>query len=107
MKKRKSNPSPAEFERAAKLYRDFTGHKPVVIGKIRAPKMPKVMTRIGRVAFIGYDTVRDGVPEKYIHKFAKGDAPTLCVSPDGKTIFLIGGNYTFTERGIVDRTDRK
>ena len=28
------------------------------------------------------------------------------VSPDGKQLFLIGGNYTFTERGIVDASDK-
>jgi hypothetical protein len=54
-----------------------------------------------------YSTVRDGVLEKYIHKFRKADRPLFVVSPDGKQLFLVDGNYTFTERGIVDMSDKK
>lgn len=92
--------------RAADLYQRFSGHDAEAIGKIRVPQVPRVGVAIGEVAFIGYDTVRDGVYEKYIHKFHKKDCPLLVVSPDGKSLMLVGGNFTFTERGIVDRSDK-
>jgi len=57
---------------------------------------------VGRCDGVLYTTVRDGAREKYIHKFKASDAPLLAISPDGCQILLIGGNYRFTERGIVD-----
>jgi len=53
-----------------------------------------------------YTTERDGEVQKYIHKFAKRDRPILAVSPNGDQILFVGGNYTFTERGIVDKSDK-
>lgn len=90
---------------AANLYERFSGHEAELIGKVNLPKPPKAAVAVGKCDGILYTTVRDGVREHYIHKFHKKDAPTLMVSPDGKQILLIGGNYTFTERGIVDASD--
>ena len=95
-----------EIEAAADLYERFSGHDAVELGRVRVNPMPKVGVAIGEVDGILYSTVRDGVLEKYIHKFHKADRPLFVVSPDGKTLFLLGGNYTFTERGIVDRSDK-
>lgn len=96
----------SELQRAADLYERFSGHKAEAIGKIKVPPLPAVGVAVGEIDFIGYTTVRDGVTEAYIHKFHKKDKPLFVVSPDGKSLHLIGGNYTFTERGIVDKSDR-
>lgn len=96
-----------DVQKAARLYERFSGHEAESFGKIKVPSMPKVGVAIGEVDFIGYTTVRDGVQEKYIHKFASKDKALLVVSPDGKAIYLVGGKYTFTERGIVDMSDKK
>ena len=89
---------------AAKLYENFTGHGGETIARIPAPTMPKAVAVIGEVDGILYSTVRDGALEKYIHRFKKSARPLFCVSPDGKHIFFIGGNYTFTELGVIDKT---
>lgn len=114
----KKNPVPAssragasrrtrdQIEQAADLYERFSGHDPEEIGKVQIPDLPSVGVAIGEVDGILYTTVRDGVKEKYIHKFHAKDKPLFVVSPNGKSLFLIGGNYTFTERGIVDRSDK-
>lgn len=107
--KRKRNPvthgaGRLDFIQATRLYENFTGHDGEVIAKIKISPMPKAVAVIGEIDFIGYTTFRDGQSEKYIHKFAKAARPMFCVSPDGKQIFLIGGEYRFTERGIVDKT---
>lgn len=94
------------MRRAADLYERFSGHEAEVAGRVTLKAIPKVMVAIGKCDGILYTTVRDGETEHYIHKFAKKDAPIFCVSPDGKSIFLVGGNYTFTERGIVDKSHR-
>ena len=94
-----------QVEQAADLYERFSGHNPEEIGKVRIPPVPRVGVAVGEVDGILYSTVRDGVLEKYIHKFRKSDRPLFVVAPDGKQLFLVGGNYTFTERGIVDDSD--
>lgn len=117
-KKTRRNPVPASsragasrrvrdlVDQAADLYERFSGHDPEEIGRVRVPTIPRVGVAIGEVDGILYSTVRDGKFEKYIHKFHKKDRPLFVVSPDGKQLFLIGGNYTFTERGIVDASDK-
>lgn len=110
MTRKKFLPSPShgadrlEFLKAAKLYENFTGHDGEVIARVKPPKLPKSVAVIGEIDGLMYTTVRDGVHEKYIHKFRKSARPLFCVSPDGKQIFLLGGSYEFTERGIVDKT---
>ncbi len=95
-----------DVQQAADLYERFSGHQAEIAGRVRVPSMPRVAVAIGTLDFVGYTTVRDGVKEKYIHKFRSADKPVLCVSPDGTQLLLVGGNYDFTERGIVDRSDR-
>jgi hypothetical protein len=96
----------SDVQRAANLYERFSGHEAESIGKIKVKPFPKVAVAVGEIDGILYSTVRDGKLEKYIHKFHQADKPLFAVSPDGKQLFLIGGYYTFTERGIVDRNDK-
>lgn len=96
----------AEVNRAVALYTRFTGHEADEGARIRVPAQPRVAVAIGDVDGILYTTIRDGVVEKYIHKFAKKDRPIFAVSPDGKQLLMVGGNYNFTERGIVDKSDK-
>lgn len=105
--KRNRNPVPmssaVQVREAADLYERFTGHAAEEIGRVPAPTMPQVLVAVGECDGILYSTVRDGKLEKYIHEFKKSARPLFCVAPDGSALFLIGGKYTFTERGIVDR----
>lgn len=93
----------AAVRKAAALYTDFTGHEDVKITKVSVAGLPKAALAIGQVDGILYSTVRDGQHEKYIHRFKSSSRPLLLSSPDGKQLYLIGGSYDFTERGIVDR----
>lgn len=106
--KRKTNPVPpskiVQRRNAADLYQRFTGHDALDEVKIDKPVLPDVMLVVGDIDGIMYTTVRDGVVEKYVHQFKKKASPLFCVSHDGKQIYLVGGEYDFTERGIVDRT---
>jgi len=96
----------AQVNAAADLYERFTGHEADEGARIRVTPLPGVAVAIGDVDGILYTTVRDGQLEKYIHKFKKKDRPIFAVSPDGKQLLMIGGNYNFTERGIVDASDK-
>jgi hypothetical protein len=90
-----------EYEQASALYESFTGHQAEPLGSVNV-KVPSVALCVGECDGILYTTVRDGVVEKYIHKFKAKAKPMLCASPDGKSLFLVEGDFTFTERGIVD-----
>lgn len=93
------------ISRAADLYERFSGHDAEEIGRVQVRPMPRVGVAVGEVDGILYTTTRDGRTEKYIHKFRMRDKPLFVVAPDGKGLFLVGGRYTFTERGIVDESD--
>ena len=88
---------------AQKLFADFTGEEAQRGDIVKKPIVPDVLTRIGECDAICYTTIRDGVRERYIHEFSKSARPVFAVAPDGSAIFLIGGKYNFTERGIIDK----
>lgn len=94
-----------EVAKAANLYERFSGHEAEVCGRVKVRALPKVGVAIGSLDGVLYTTVRDGRVEKYIHKFHASDKPLFVVSPDGKSLHLVGGRYDFTERGIVDKSD--
>lgn len=96
-----------QIARAADLFERFTGMDAEEIGSVNVPEIPPVGVAVGTLDGVLYTTVRDGVTEKYIHKFKAKDRPLLVVSPDGKSMFIVGGRYDFTERGIVDASDTK
>lgn len=107
----KKNPAPRggssgapqeEIEAAARLREDFSGHKVTTARQVRLPAA-KVGLAIGPLLAVAYETTRDGKREKYLHEFRRGARPTLAASSDGRYLFVLGGAFRFTDRGIVDR----
>lgn len=96
-----------DVRHAASLVERFKGVDAEIAGVVEVPPLPKVVAVIGPCDFVGYTTERDGKLEKYIHRFKAADRPLLCVAPDGRQILFVGGAYVFTERGIVDMSDKK
>lgn len=92
---------------AVKLREDFTGERADRIDSVPKPVVPDEALAIGDVIGIIYETSRDGRKEKYIHQFAKGARPLLIASYDGRQLFMLGGAYDFTARGIVDRRRKR
>lgn len=90
----------AEGER---LYEDFSGMKPETIVKVRKPDYDDVIVAFGECEGILYKTMRDGEVEHYIHRFRAKSRPLIAASSDGKQLYLLGGKYKFTDRGIVDK----
>lgn len=91
------------IRKAKALYKDFSGHEGDEVEYIEAPKLPPAVLVIGELEAVIYSTVRDDTAERYIHKFKASSRPLLCASPDGDQLFVIGGNFEFTDRGIVDK----
>lgn len=106
MIKRLKNPA-RQLASGARLFRDFTGHDARRGTPMEKPRVPDVLVKIGRVDGILYTTKRDGKVEKYIHEFRADARPIFAVAPDGRGIFLLGGRYRFTARGIVDSRKKR
>lgn len=93
--------SKAEISAAADLYEQFSGHDAGYYQRIKVSPI-KTALHVGECDGILYSTVRDGKTEHYIHRFKKSARPLMVASHDGRQIGLVGGRYSFTERGIVD-----
>lgn len=89
-----------EYKRAKRLLESFAERPTKKEQYVKVPTLPKVGVAFGRVLGIMYQT-EDG--ENFIHRFRAKSRPLIVSSPDGKQLFLIGGSYNFTERGIVDK----
>lgn len=103
-KSRRAISKRADVLRAARIFEQFTGHGAEEVGTVDYPA-PKVLAIVGDLDGVLYTTVRDGITERYKHEFAARDKPMLCVSPEGR-LYIVGGHYRFTERGIVDKSDK-
>jgi hypothetical protein len=92
---------PADLESAAELYREFREDEPRRARKIKV-KLPKAVAVMGHVEFVGYVTTHRGKVHLYIHEFAPGSRPLLCAGSGKSQLYLIGGRFTVTGRGITD-----
>ncbi len=88
---------------AARRYKSFSGHDAESVGKVPFPENPQAALAFGKLLALEYETVRDGRVERYRHAFASQSRPILAARFDGKQLYILGGEYTFTARGIVDK----
>ena len=95
----------AEERRAAALYREFRESEPTRARVIRG-RWPRAVMVMGYVDAIEYSTTVGGKGRRYRHKFARGSRAMLCATPKLGALFIIGGHFHVTDRGIVDLTPR-
>ena len=91
-----------QIARAVKLYRDFRGDDPREVVTMKLPPAPAALLTVGEVTGIMYRTKREGQVDQYLHRFRKNARPTLAATPTGKHLYLLGGAYRVTEKGIED-----
>lgn len=87
---------------AAKAYEDFSGHR---ASKVRTSKLPDENVtgwEMGPVVGIAYEAKRDNKTQQYFHEFKKAARPRLVAKDDGKQLYIDGGKYKVTDRGIED-----
>lgn len=71
---------------------------------MQIPDAPKVLLQVGTVLGIIYQAQDGRKLKNFIHKFTLVTArPLLTVTPNGKQLVLVGGEYEFTDRGIEDK----
>lgn len=91
-----------KMKKGVELFEAFTGHDATHYDRVTLPDM-SVCVQIGKLEGIAYETKRDGKTLKYFHKFKKAARPIFAVTADGKAVVIVGGQFRFTERGIVDK----
>jgi len=95
-----SGPLGAAVRSAATLYRQFTRMPARSIERVaHARLMPPVVLEIGRLAGLVYRSSKwVGRPRTYIHFM--DDPPRLVSDVTGRRLFIVGGSYRVTPRGI-------
>lgn len=90
------------IKRARKAYEDFSGHTPKRVDKSSLPDRDVTGWKMGPVVGIAYEAKRDGKTQKYFHEFEEHARPDLVAQDDGSQLYINGGRYKVTERGIED-----
>ena len=92
-----------EIKKATKLYKEFHwGYKFNKQFKVDL-EIPEVVFALGFVRSITYQTRKKGDKKDmfYIHAF-NPPFPTLTCNNEGNQLFILGGGYRITDRGIIN-----
>lgn len=92
----------ADTRKAAQAYEAFTGRKPKAVKRNRLSEQDVSGWHMGPVVGIAYEATRDGRRAQYFHEFTKAARPDLVSRDDGRQLYITGGKYTVTDRGIED-----
>jgi hypothetical protein len=91
-----------EKARAARGYEAFTGHKPTKSQVHKLDERDRAGYRLGSMVGVAYEATRDGKKDQYFHRFKKKARPELVARGDGRQLYIAGGDYHITDRGIED-----
>ncbi len=88
-----------QLSEARTLFRRFHCFAPSRLIRHSCCRMlPKVMVDLGRLRGLIYTSDRGQPLKTYIHFFEK--PAHLTCNPEGTHLYILGGNYRVTERGI-------
>ncbi len=85
---------------ACDRFRDFHSQEPSRIVRAACRRtMPRVLVQLGRLRALVYTADRgDGGQRSYIHFMER--EPLLTCDPKGTQLYIVGGRYRITRRGI-------
>jgi hypothetical protein len=89
-----------ELERGRALFSRFHRFAPERVIAARVPAMPSRLVRLGRLVGVIYasDRGQRGRERTFVHFM--DEPPMLAADVDGTQLFVIGGRYRVTGRGI-------
>jgi hypothetical protein len=96
-----SGASAPELRDGIRLYRAFNQFRPSHVSRIRhARLMPAVVVQLGELIGLIYrsDKWQSGSPRTFIHFME--DPPRLVCDPPGTQLYVVGGSYRVSARGI-------
>lgn len=89
------------LQRGRELYQGFNGFEPAQVVKVHHPRMiPPVVVELGELVGLIYRSEKGqpGRPQTYIHRME--DPPRLVSNIEGTQLYIVGGSYQVTSRGI-------
>jgi hypothetical protein len=89
--------------RGAALYRRFNGFGPARVARVGHPRIvPPVLVELGDLIGLIYRSSkgRSGAARTFIHLMEY--PPGLMSNTEGTQLYVVGGSYHVTERGIED-----
>jgi hypothetical protein len=89
-------------QRAVQAFEDFTGETPTKLTRSRLPDHDVTGWKMGPMVGVAYEARRDGQVKQYFHEFKKSARPNLVAQDDGRQLYIEGGRYKVTDRGIED-----
>lgn len=98
------NPMRELLEEAEEEFRGFHwGRRPKRVRRAPMPETRGVLVEIGELLGVPYRTAKgEGEPvEDWIHWFSE-PRPRLAYDPETRDLFILGGRYTVTDRGVED-----
>lgn len=94
--------TPGGLDKAASAFRAFSGMEPAGAVPVEVDEVPRVAWLLGELEEVLYNTRRDGKRERYLHQFKSSARPMLAVDVETGRLFVVGGDYRVTDRGITD-----
>ncbi len=97
-----TDPISEVMDQARSLFRSFHNFSPFGMRKTRCRQAaPKLMVHLGELKGLVYSSDRGqcGEPRTFVH-FLETPA-TLASNPDGTQLYILGGRYRVTRKGIV------
>jgi len=93
-----------ETEDAIEEYTAFHwGNQPDEIQTVTIPDPPKALVAIGKLEGVIYRTAKGKRrQESWVHMHDEADLPTLAYDPKTHQLYILGGKYRITKRGIED-----
>jgi hypothetical protein len=88
--------------RAIRAFEDFKGERPARLRRSRLPDSDVTGWEMGPMLGVAYEARRDGKTAQYFHEFSKSARPRLVAQDDGRKLYIDGGRFKVTDRGIED-----
>jgi len=91
----------SDISKGMALYKKFNSFRPSRLMTIRHPRvMPTVAVELGELVGVIYRSEKEqpGSPRNYIHFME--NPPRLTSNAEGTQLYIIGGSYRVTPRGI-------
>ena len=85
---------------AAEAYEDNREHGVTETETVMLSTLPAAVWTLGELAQIEYDREEDGRMVRRYHPF-EDERPLLAVGVDDAKLWIVGGDYTVEDRGIV------
>ena len=89
------------LQRGMGLYYAFNGFDPLQVVKVHHSRViPPIVVELGELVGVMYrsDKGQPGQPRTYIHRME--DPPRLVSNVEGTQLYIVGGSYQVTSRGI-------